>query len=191
MPGEVTRLLKEMGEGSGSAADDLVPLVYAELRRLAQHYVDMERPDHTLQATALVHEAYLRLVDQQQVTWQNKAHFIAVAAQIMRRVLVDHARAYQTNKRGGKEIRISLEEDALLFSPEQSEDLVALDEALKRLAEFSHRQSRVVELRYFGGLSVEETAEVLGISPKTVKREWSVAKAWLFRQIKEEVDGES
>ena len=191
MSGEVTRLLKEMGEGSGSAADELVPLVYAELRRLAQHYVDMERPDHTLQGTALVHEAYLRLVDQRQVTWQNRAHFIGVAAQIMRRVLVDYARSYQTTKRGGREIRVALEDDVLLFSPEHSEDLVALDEALKRLAEFSHRQSRVVELRFFGGLSVDETAEVLGISPKTVKREWSVAKAWLFRQIKGEVDGES
>jgi len=152
--------------------------------------VEMERPDHTLQATALVHEAYLRLVDQQQGSWQNKAHFIAVAAQIMRRVLVDHARAYQTNKRGGKEVRVSLDDDALLFSPEQSEDLVALDEALKRLAEFSHRQSRVVELSFFGGLSVEETAEMLGISPKTVKREWSVARAWLFRQLKGEVNDE-
>jgi len=144
----------------------------------------MERPNHTLQATALVHEAYLHLVDQQQIDWQNRAHFIGVAAQIMRRILVDHARRHQSDKRGGGLPKVTLDDEILLFSPDQSNELVALDEALTRLTDLSPRQSRVVELRFFGGLSAEEIAEVLGVSVKTVKRDWNVAKAWLYRELK-------
>jgi RNA polymerase sigma factor (TIGR02999 family) len=161
-----------------------MPLVYEELRKLAYYYMSQERSDHTLQPTALIHEAYLRLTGQKHIEWENRAHFLGVAAQMMRRVLVDHARAHQTDKRGGRESKVPLEEDLELFSPEQSHELVALDEALKKLAEMSSRQSRIIELRFFGGLTIEETAEVLGISPKTVRRDWSVASAWLHRELK-------
>lgn len=183
--GEITQLLAELKSGNREAEAKLVPLVYDELRRLAAHYMRQERRDHTLQATALVHEAYLRLVGQRDVNWQSRAHFFGVAAQLMRRILVDYARARQTDKRGAGLQKASLEE-ALLFSDEQSGELLALDEALDRLAERDPRQSRIVELRFFAGLTVEETAEVLAISPKTVKRDWSVARAWLHGEISRE-----
>jgi RNA polymerase sigma factor (TIGR02999 family) len=181
--GEVTQLLAELQSGRPDAASRLIPLVYDELRRLARHYLRQERPDHTLQATALVHEAYLRLVDQRERTWESRAHFIGAAAQLMRHILVDYARGRQAAKRGRVAQKGPLEE-ALLFSEEQSEELVALDGALERLAQIDARQSRIVDLRFFGGLTVEETAEVVGISPKTVKRDWNVARAWLHREIK-------
>ena len=184
MSEDVTRLLGELSGGKSGAASHLIPLIYEELRRLAQHYMGMERPNHTLQATALVHEAFLRLVNQESVTWQNRAHFIGVAAQIMRRILVDHARGRQADKRGGEMLKIDLNDDLVLFSPEQCDELQDLDEALSRLAELSPRQSRVVELKFFGGLSEHEIAEVLQISIRTVKRDWNVARAWLYREVR-------
>ncbi len=162
--------------------EELLPLVYAELRRLAAGYLRRERAGHTLQPTALVHEAYLRMVDQTQVRWQNRAHFFGVAAQMMRRILVDHARSQHAEKRGGDVQKLSLDEN-IDVSGERAAELVALDEALERLAEIDPQKSRVVELRFFGGLSVEETAEVLGVSAPTVKRHWRLAKAWLFGQV--------
>ena len=184
VPGTTTQLLADLRQGKPEAASKLMPLVYDELRRLARYYLQQERPNHTLQATALVHEAYLKLVGQERVDWQSRAHFLGVAAQMMRRILVDYARAHQTDKRGGREIEVSLEEALECFSPARSRELVALDEALTRLAEMSPRQSRIIELRFFGGLSLEETAEVLGIAPKTVRRDWSVARAWLHREVR-------
>lgn len=181
----ITRLLQRMGKGDREAESRLVPLVYGELRRLARHYMRNERVSHTLQATALVHEAYLRLVDERQVNWQNRAHFLGVAAQVMRRILVDHARGLHRLKRGGEQRTVVLEE-AIVNLKAPSSDLVALDQALTRLAELDPRQGRIVELRFFGGLTVEETAEVLGISPKTVKRDWSVARAWLYGELNKE-----
>jgi RNA polymerase sigma-70 factor (ECF subfamily) len=185
--GDVTQLLADLQNGRPAVASQLTPLVYNELRRLARHQMRHERPDHTLQATALVHEAYLRLVNLPERTWQNRTHFIAIAAQVLRRILIDHARARRTAKRDGALHRVPLEEP-LLLTDEQSDELVALDEALERLAQFDARQSRVVELRFFGGLTVEETAEALGISPKTVKRDWSVARAWLHREVSKSRD---
>jgi RNA polymerase sigma-70 factor (ECF subfamily) len=182
-PGDVTILLSEIRRGNRGAESELISLVYDELRRLAAHYMRRERPDHTLQATALVHEAYLRLVKQREVPWQNRAHFFAIAGRLMRRVLVDHARAHCRGKRGGTLQRIPLGE-TLLFSPERSEELLELDRALILLAEEYPRQSQVVELRHFGGLTVDEVAEVLKVSPKTVKRDWSLARAWLHREIR-------
>jgi len=179
---QVTALLGKLTAGDAGAAAEVIPLIYEDLRRLASHYMARERPGHTLQTTALVHEAYLRLVDQRQATWRNRAHFYGAAAQVMRRILVDHARARSAEKRGGDAPHLSLEE-ALTFSDDQSEELVRLDEALGRLAKLDDRQSRVVELRFFAGLSVEEAAEAMGISPKTVKRDWSVARAWLHREL--------
>ena len=181
--GDVTRLLADVQNGRPDAAPQLIPLVYDELRRIARQQMRSERSDHTLQATALVHEAYFRLVNQRERTWQNRTHFIRIAAQVMRRLLIDHARARRTAKREGGLQRVPLE-DPLLLSEAQSEELLALDEALERLAELDERQSRVVELRFFGGLSVEETAEALGIAPRTVKRDWLVARAWLHRAMK-------
>jgi RNA polymerase sigma factor (TIGR02999 family) len=160
-----------------------MPLVYAELRRIAARYMQRERPDHTLQATAVVHEAYLKLVKQQNVSWHSKAHFLAVAASLMRRVLLDYARSRSREKRGGAHAELPLDE-TLVFSRERSDELIKLDQALSRLAEVDRRQSQVVELRYFGGLTVEETAVALGVSPKTVRREWSVARTWLHREIR-------
>ena len=171
-----------MTDGDDGALGELLPLVYAELRRLAAGYLRRERPGHTLQPTALVNEAYLRLVDQTQVRWQNRAHFLGVAAQMMRRILVDHARGQRAEKRGGEIQKLSLDEN-IDVSGERAADLVALDEALKRLAELDPQKSRIVELRFFGGLSVEETAEVLGVSAPTVKRQWRMAKAWLYGQV--------
>jgi RNA polymerase sigma-70 factor (ECF subfamily) len=181
-PKEVTHLLLDWSRGDQSALDKLMPLVYGELRRMANRYMRRERVGHTLQATALINEAYLRLVDQQNVQWQNRAHFFAISAQLMRRILVDHARSHTRAKRGGGVLRVSLNE-ALVPSQERAAELVALDEALKRLATIDLRKSQVVELRFFGGLSVEETAEVLKVTPMTVTRDWKTAKAWLHREI--------
>lgn len=182
-PQDVTRLLKDWSNGDTSALEALMPLVYDELHRLASRYLSRERPDHTLQSTALVHEAYLRLISQRDVHWQNRSHFFGVAAQMIRRILVDHARAHQAAKRGSGAVKLSLDE--ALASPENQPDLdlLALDDALNRLAEIDPQQGRIVELRYFAGLSIDETAEVLHISPATVKRDWVMAKAWLFREI--------
>jgi RNA polymerase sigma-70 factor, ECF subfamily len=185
---DVTVLLSELSRGNEEAADKLVPLVYSELKRLARSYMRRERPEHTLQATALVHEAYLKLVRQHDVNWQSRSHFFGIAAQLMRRILIDHARGHLREKRGGANHAVPLD-DALVFSPEHSEELVRLDEALVRLSRFDERQGKIVELRFFGGLSVEETAEYLGISPKTVKRDWAVAKAWLHGELKQTESG--
>lgn len=160
-----------------------MPLVYDELRRLANHYLRQERSDHTLQPTALVHEAYLKLIDQSRVDWQNRAHFFGVAAQSMRRILVDHARSHRASKRGGVQQKLALDE-AVDYSQPRDIDLLALDDALNLLAKLDERQSQVVELRFFGGLTIEETAAALGVSPATVKVDWSMAKAWLHREIK-------
>jgi len=181
---EVTLLLSALTRGDDGAASKLIPVVYAELRRLAGSYMRRERVDHTLQATALVHEAYLKLIEQRSANWQSRAHFFGVAAQLMRRILIDHARGHSRQKRGGEQKRVSLDE-AFVFSEKQADELLAVDDSLNRLAEIDPRQARVVELRFFGGLSVEEAAEVLGVSPKTVKRDWSVAKAWLYADLKE------
>jgi len=180
---DVTPLLLAWSEGDQEALDKLMPLVYDELRRLANHYLRHERPDHTLQPTALVHEAYLRLVQTNRMTWQNRAHFVGVAAELMRRILVDHARRHGAEMRGGPDHKLPLE--AALDVPEpKAVDLIALDDALSSLAAIDPQQSRIVELKFFGGLSIEEIAEVLGISPATVKREWAWAKTWLRREIK-------
>ena len=178
----VTQLLQEWQAGDRQALDRLTPLVYEELRRQASHYLRHERPGHTLQTTALVHEAYLRLVDAQDVQWQDRAHFFAVAANLMRRILVEHARKKGADKRGGSAIRLELDE-AMLVAGAPDVDLLAVDEALEKLAAFDPQQAQIVEVRFFSGLSVEETAEVLGVSPRTVKRDWSVARAWLRREI--------
>ena len=182
----VTQLLVAWNQGDQAALDQLLPVVYDELRSLARSYLRRERSDHTLQATALVHEAYLRLIDQHSVTWQNCAHFFGIAAQMMRRILVNHARAKKTEKRGGLEHKLSLDE-VVSFAEQREVDLVALDDALKTLESFDPQQSRIVELRFFTGLSIEETVEVLGISPATVKRDWSTAKVWLRREISKSV----
>lgn len=184
-PQDITQLLKDWSNGDAEAPTQLMPLVYQELRRLANHYMAHERDSHTLQPTALVNEAYLRLIDQTRVTWQNRAHFFGIAAQLMRRVLLDHARAHHAEKRGGVAKRLSLNEAAIL-PEERAADLIALDEALKGLAKLDERKSRIVELRFFGGLGVDETAEVLGIHRATVLRDWSVAKAWLYRELSKE-----
>ncbi|MEO6724013.1 MAG: sigma-70 family RNA polymerase sigma factor [Blastocatellia bacterium] len=181
-PQDVTQFLVAWNAGDQSALDQLLPVVYDELRRLARSYLRRERPDHTLQATALVHEAYFRLIDQRQVTWQNRAHFFGIAVQMMRRILVNHAVAKKTDKRGGEATLLALD-DAVSFAAERQVDLIALDDALKTLEQLDPQQSRVVELRFFGGRSIEETAEVLSVSPATFKREWATAKLWLQRQI--------
>ena len=180
---EVTQLLLAWSEGDKSALDRLIPLVYQELRQIAHRYMRRERPNHTLQSFALVNEAYLRLIDLEAVRWQNRAHFFALAASVMRRVLIDYARTRGYVKHGGEALRVSLNEKNILAT-EQTADLLALDEALNKLATLDPRQSKVVEMRFFGGLSVEETAEAMSLSPATVKREWSTAKAWLFKRIK-------
>jgi RNA polymerase sigma factor (TIGR02999 family) len=179
---DVTLLLKRYGNGDQEALAELIPQIYDELRRLASFYLQSERVNHTLQTTALVHEAYLRLVDQKQVEWSNRNHFFGVAAQMMRRILVDHARKHVSLKRGGSFSRISLEE-AAVFSRERPRELIAVDELLTRLASLDPQGSRIVELRFFAGLSLEETAEVTGLSSAKVRREWSAAKAWLTREI--------
>jgi RNA polymerase sigma-70 factor (ECF subfamily) len=181
-PKEITQLLVAWGDGDQSALEELAPLVQSELHRLAHHYMGRERPGHTLQTSALVNEAYLRLIDWKAVRWQNRAHFFAVSAQLMRRILVDFARARQNLKRGGDALRVSLSE-AADFPVERSADLVALDEALVLLAEVDQRKSQVVEMRFFGGLSVKEVSEVLNVSEETVVRDWRLAKVWLLREL--------
>jgi RNA polymerase sigma factor (TIGR02999 family) len=180
----ITHLLNEWNAGDPQALDRLTPLVYEELRHQAARYLRRERPGHTLQTTALIHEAYLRLVDAKDVHWQNRAHFFAIAANLMRRVLVDHARRRDADKRGGSQVRVQLDE-ALAVADATNVDLLAINEALDRLTVIDPQQARVVELRFFGGLSVEEAAAALGVSPKTIKRDWSVARAWLRREIGE------
>jgi len=179
---DVTLLLKQLSSGNQDVLAELIPLVYEELRRLAAYHLRQERSNHTLQATALVHEAYLRLVDQHHVDWKNRSHFFGVAAHLMRRILLMHARQHHAAKRGGSAQKVSLDE-AVIFTRERSAELVALDELLTRLAELDPQQARIVELRFFGGLSVEETADLLGISTATVKRDWAMAKAWLAREL--------
>jgi RNA polymerase sigma factor (TIGR02999 family) len=181
---DVTSLLNELAAGDQEAAAKLVPLVYEELHRLAASRLRHERPDHTLQATALVHEAYVKLAAQKDIKWQNRAQFFGVASQVMRRILVDYARGQQRVKRGGKQHRVSLD-DVVLVSPERTEEALTVHESLSRLEKLDARQARIVELRYFGGLTVEETAEVVGISTKTVIRELKVAKAWLYGDLKD------
>ena len=180
--GEVTRLLAELRGGNPEAEAKLIPLVYSHLRRLAAHQMRRERPNHTLQPTALVHEAYLRLVSQKATGAEDRAKFFCVAANLMRHILVEHARARQAEKRGGQVGKVSLDQ-ALEFSPSKSRELIELDDALESLARLDPQEARVVELRFFGGLTVEETAEVLGISPRTVKRDWRVARAWLHGKL--------
>jgi RNA polymerase sigma factor (TIGR02999 family) len=179
---EITQLLAEWREGKQSALDELYPLVYDELHRLARRYMSRERKGHTLQTTALINEAYVRLVDQKNVHWANRSHFFAISAQIMRRILIDHARRHAYAKRGGGARQVSLEEAATVV-PNKSEELLRLDEALKSLAEMDPRRSQVVELRYFGGLNNEEIAGVLHISENTVTRDWNMARAWLYQQL--------
>ncbi|MDQ3650426.1 MAG: sigma-70 family RNA polymerase sigma factor [Acidobacteriota bacterium] len=179
---EVTQLLAAWGDGDQAALDKLIPLVHEELHRIAHHYMRQENPDHTLQTTALVNEAYLRLVGQRQAHWHNRTQFFAIAAQMMRRILVDHARGQIRAKRGGGVRAVALDE-SIVMAPERAGDLVALDDALKTLATIDSRKIQIVELRYFGGLTVEETAEVLGVAPVTVMRDWSLAKAWLLREL--------
>jgi RNA polymerase sigma-70 factor (ECF subfamily) len=181
-PESITQLLVAWGDGDQAALDRLVPLVYAELRRLARGYMRGERQGHTLQTTALVNEAYLRLVEQRSVRWQNRAHFLAICAQLMRRILVDYARRRQYRKRGGGALQVTLAE-AESLSDERAPDLVALDEALRGLAEIDPRRARVVELKFFGGLNIEETAEALKVSTGTVERDWTIAKAWLHKTL--------
>ncbi len=179
---DITRILKQAGDGDESAVNRLMPLVYDELRALAEAYLQHERPDHTLQATALVNEAYVRLIKQEDVEWKNRAHFFAVAAQAIRRILVDHARGHQRAKRGGGQQRVRLEPDVAVLK-QRDIDLLALDETLVRLAELHQRQAQVVELRFFGGLSLKDVATYLGVSPRTVDGDWSMARAWLRREL--------
>ena len=180
--GDITRLLQEWNRGSEQALEELIPLVYDELRRLAERHLQRERSGHTLQPTAVVHEVYLRLVDQKRVSWKNRGHFFAVAAQTMRRLLVDHARRHDAGKRGGAVTRVPLQE-ADGATPAREAEVVALDRALKRLAELDALQAKVIELRYFGGLTVEESADVLGTSASSVARAFRLAKMWLYREL--------
>lgn len=179
---EVTQLLIDWSNGDQSAFDRLMPLIDEELRRLAHRYMSRERAGHTLQTTALVNEAFLRLVNRKNLQWQNRAHFFGLAAQVMRTILVDHARSHASAKRGGGARNLELDE-AIVISQQKASEVIALDEALKQLALIDPRQSRIVELRFFGGLTVEEAAEVLHVSPVTIKREWSTAKAWLYHEL--------
>jgi RNA polymerase sigma-70 factor, ECF subfamily len=181
-PGEITQLLRRLQQGDPQARGELWQRLYPELHRLAQRYWRSERAGHTLSPTALLHEAYLELVDQAQKDWQSRAHFVGVAAQVMRRLLVDYARSHRAGKRAGAHPTISLHEERVL-APERAEQILALEEALERLAAWDARQSRIVELRFFGGLSEAETAEALGLGVRTVTREWNMAKAWLYREL--------
>jgi RNA polymerase sigma factor (TIGR02999 family) len=183
-PQDVTQLLAAWGSGDKAAFDKLLPLVHAELRRIAQRQMRQERPGHTLQATALVNEAYLKLAGDQGLEWRDRAHFFAVCAQVMRHILIDHARSRGREKRGGGAIQVSLN-DALVVEDEQTTDILALNEALSALEQMDAQKARIVELRYFAGLTVEETAAVLNTSPRTVRREWRRAKAWLYRMMAE------
>lgn len=179
---EVTEILHEWSGGDPKAPERLMPFVYDELRRLARSFLFQERGDHTLQPTALVHEAYVRLVDQTRVNWQNRAHFYGIAASMMRRVLIDHARAHAAEKRGGGAVRLSLD-DVQVPLEQRAADFVALDAALKRLSQFDERKGKVVEMRFFGGLTDEEIAEVLGVTSRTVLRDWKKARLWLYREL--------
>ncbi len=181
-PHEITQLLEDWSNGNQAALDQLYPLVYDELRRMARRYMSRERKDHTLQTTALINEAYLRLVEQRHVHWQNRAHFFAISAQIMRRILIDHARRYAYTKRGAGAQKISLDEAAVV-ARDRATELLSLDEALHSLAEIDPRRSQVVELRFFGGLDNDEIAAVLKISPNTVTRDWNMARAWLYQEL--------
>lgn len=183
MPQQITELLIDWNNGAPEALEKLMPLVEVELRRIAANYMRRENPGHTLQTSALVNEAYLKLIDQREVHWQNRAHFFALASQLMRRILLDHARSQRRAKRGGDAVHVNLDEVAVI-TPEKSEDLIALDEALMRLTEFDPNKSKIVELRFFGGLSVNEVAEVMGIAPVTVMLHWRLAKAWLQREMR-------
>ncbi len=180
----LTKILVRYSEGSPEAREELLPAVYGELKKIAASYMRREYPGHTLQATALVHEAYFRLIDQESVKWQNRAHFFGIAAQLMRRILIDHARAKYAAKRGGSQVKVSFDE-ALHWSDSEDEaaQILSVDAALERLAKLDARQAQVVELRYFGGLSIDEVAEVMKTSPATVKRDWAMARAWLFREL--------
>lgn len=180
---EITEILRQWSDGRREALDQLMPFVYEELHRQAARYLRRERSDHTLQTTALINEAYLKLIDQKNVEWESRTHFFAIAAQAMRRILVDYARTKHRDKRGGDDVKLPLEEAMLVAADEKPVDLIALDEALNRLAEIDEQQARVVELRYFSGLSLEDTAEALGISRATTARDWSMAKAWLHREL--------
>lgn len=182
-PREITQMLLELTDGNEEVVNQILPHIYDELRRLASSYLRRERSNHTLQPTALVHEAYMKLIDQSRVKWQNRAHFFGIAAQVMRRILMDHARKHTAEKRGGDAELLPIEEEILVVSHDKSAELVALDDALNQLAEMDERKAKIVELRYFGGLSIEETAEVLGVSVPTVNREWRMAKAWLYSEI--------
>ena len=182
MPREVTQLLIDWSQGDHAALEQLIPLVHAELRHLARHYMGRENPGHTLQTSALINEAYIRLVDQQNVPWQNRGHFLAVSAQVMRHILIDHARSYAYAKRGGGARKVPLDEAATL-NDQRASELIALDDALKILGNLDARKSQIIELRFFGGLSIEETAEAMKISRITVTREWRSAKAWLRREM--------
>jgi RNA polymerase sigma factor (TIGR02999 family) len=191
MPGaqkqmDITQLLLEWGGGDATALDQLMPVVYSELRKIARRFMRRQGPNNTLQTTELVNEAYLRLIDSSRVNWQNRTHFFAVSAQLMRRVLVDAARRRNSQKRGGGQVRVTLD-DRLDIAEADGTDVVALDEALKRLAELNPRHSRIVELRYFGGLTEDQVAELLEVSPRTVRRDWSLAKAFLFRELSKAV----
>src|SRR5688500_6533667 len=179
----ITEMLREWSDGKTEAVDKLMPLIYAELHSQAARFLRRERRDHTLQTTALIHEAYLKLIDQRDVRWESRTHFFAIAAQVMRRILVDYARTKHRNKRGGNDAKVSLEETVLITSEEKGIDLIALDEALTRLAKIDPQQARVVELLYFGDLGLNETAEALNISRATVAREWNTAKVWLHREL--------
>ena len=180
---QITEMLLELTDGNTEVVDKILPHIYDELRRLAGSYLRRERSDHTLQPTALVHEAYLKLIDQKKVKWQNRAHFFGIAAQVMRRILMDHARKHNADKRGGDFEKLPIEEEILVVSHEKSAELVALDDALNALAEIDEQKAKIVELRYFGGLSIEETAEAMGVSVPTVNRQWRMAKAWLYSQV--------
>ncbi len=187
---DVTQLLQSWSHGNREALADLLPLVYDELRRLASSYMRFESPGHTLQATALVHEAYMKLINQRDVSWKSRAHFFGIAAQMIRRILVDHIRATRAQKRGSGFAALSLDE-ALGVGEQRNWEIIALDDALKTLAKVDPQQARIVELRFFAGLSIEETATIVGISPATVKRDWVTAKAWLFRELSRTKPGES
>jgi RNA polymerase sigma factor (TIGR02999 family) len=186
----ITQLLVNWRNGDKAALEQLTPLVYEELRRLARRFMARERPDHTLQTSALINEAYLRLVDQDGPNWQNRAHFFAVAAQVMRHILIDHARSYSYEKRGGGAQKVGLNE-AMGLGEERARELLALDEALTSLATVDARKSRIIELRFFGGLDIPETAQVMELSPTTVQREWRAARAWLLHFIKDENPAEN
>lgn len=181
--GQITQMLRQWSDGNRDVLDDLMPLVYDELHRQAARFLSRERRDHTLQTTALIHEAYLKLIDQREVNWESRTHFFAIAANLMRRILVDYARSKNRDKRGGDAVKLSLEKAELEISKEKSIDLMALDEALTRLERKDRQQARVVELRYFSGLSLEETAEALRVSRTTVVYDWRMAKAWLHREL--------